>query len=124
MDKVPVPRTLSGRGRRFWKAVTEVYALRPDEHELLLEACRLLTLVDTLEAECLAAPLLVAGSRGTSRANPLLLELRQQREVLRGYLRALALPDEPSVAKTSTTRSRHAAHAARGRWGSGDGPVS
>jgi hypothetical protein len=119
-DRVPIPRNLSGRGRRFYVTVTEKYRLRPDELELLLEACRVLTLVDTLHGECQAAPLLTEGYRGAPRPNPLLLELRQQREVLRGLLRALKLPDPPAARGTST-RQRAASHAARARWGSSDG---
>lgn len=106
-----------GRGRRFWRSVTGEHELRPDELELLAEACRLLDLTDRLRAEAAEAPVVVDG-----RTNPALVELRLTREQLRKTLSVLALPDdqdgevEPAV---RDFRSHRARKAARARWSAG-----
>ena len=118
--QVPTPRGLSGRGRRFWRETTGRYLFRPDELELLTEACRCMMLLDTIEAECLASPLLVAGTRGSAKSSPLLVELRLQRATLQRLLRGLRLPDDLPATSMGSTRSRAASHAANARW-RGDG---
>jgi hypothetical protein len=117
-DPVPAPPgDLVDRGVGFWRAVCEDHELRPDELELLAEACRLLDLADRLRAETAGGPLLVDG-----RTHPLLVELRQVREQLRKSLSVLAFPDEVADADSpelADFRSWRARKAARARWDRG-----
>ena len=113
----PADLVSRGRGRRFWRAVLDDHELRPDELELLAEACRLLDLADRLRVETQEGPLLVDG-----RTHPLLVELRQVREQLRKTLSVLAFPDEVADEQTpelADFRSWRARKAARARWDRG-----
>lgn len=106
-----VPR---GRGRRFWRSVLADHELRPDEIELLAEACRQLDLLDALRV--VSEPVVLEG-----KVNAAIVESRQVRMELRRTLAQLCLPDpegeegdiSPEVA---TFRSWRARKAARARW--------
>lgn len=111
----PAPSDLAGggRGATFWETVSEGYELRPDEVELLAEACRLLDLVDSLRQVVADDGLTSTGSKGQVTTNPALVELRQVRQQLRLHLNALALPDPDTDATAASRRGRQAAAA---RW--------
>jgi hypothetical protein len=94
MTTAKQPKGLQTRGRAFWKLVTTKYALEPDEAELLVEVCRLLDLVDRLEAED-------PTGAGLSRARGMLGRLLAQ----------LALPDSGVVSATTARATK--ANAAR-----------
>lgn len=82
------------KAQAVWDGVTGVYALRPDELRILEDACREIDLVERLEADLTGAPLTVKGSQGQPVANPLVAEVRQHRQVVKGLLGSLKLPDE------------------------------
>ena len=101
-----------GRGRAFWAEVYRQYdELGPHEIELLSEVCRCLDLVDALAREVRKAGLVVDGDAGP-RPNPLLVELRLQRESLRHLMRSLNLPGDDD----ETWTSKRAKTAAEARW--------
>jgi hypothetical protein len=100
------PGGLGVRGRAFWRAVVEHFEPGVGERELLLEASRLIDLLDILEGA--AREPFVPGTRGQPRANPMLHELRAARAQLAQLLGQLGL-EEPPV-------SAHARRAARARW--------
>jgi hypothetical protein len=108
-----VPR---GRGRRFWRGVTGAYDLRPDELELLAEACRQLDLLEALRS---AATSVLLGER----VHPALVEARQVRQELRRTLAQLCLPDDSEedavTLEMANARSWRARKAARARWSHG-----
>lgn len=105
-----VPR---GRGRRFWRAVLEDNELRPDELELLAEACRQLDLLDELRV--VSEPVVLEG-----KVNAAIIESRQVRQELRRTLSQLCLPDpEEDADKVASIRSQKARRAARVRWSHG-----
>lgn len=109
----PADLTPRGRGRRFWSGVVGAYEFRPDEHELLAEACRMLDLADELREAVGREGLTAVGSKGQTVAHPLLAELRSVRAELRLVFRQLGLPD----AAGETDASRSARRAAGARWG-------
>ena len=119
MDKIPVPAGLAGRGARFWSTMTEEYTFRGDELELLLEVCQLLTSLAAMEAATKGAPLIVKGSTGQAKVNPLIQEIRVQRLALGSLLRQLKVPDPMSATQQPSARTKHATRAAKGRWGNG-----
>src|SRR4051812_8929263 len=92
--KIPAPKGLAKRGRRLWRDVSGAYVLRPDELVLLENACRIADLIEALDAEMADQPMVVKGSAGQVRENPLLSEVRLQRVTLRQMLGQLKLPDE------------------------------
>jgi P27 family predicted phage terminase small subunit len=87
------PPGLGKRGTAFWKAVTKTYDIeRPDEVELLMEACRIMSLCDSLRETVERDGFTAKGSTGQTVAHPLLTELRANRSELRHVLRQLGLP--------------------------------
>jgi len=69
------PAGLAARGRALWRRITETYELDGIETELLTELCRAVDQCDRIRAELSKAELLVPGSRGQTRPNPLLTTL-------------------------------------------------
>lgn len=107
---VPDDLTPNGRGEAFWEAVTEAYdAFTPAEHELAVEAARLLDLIEELRTVVAAEGAVVRDGRGT-RTHPALVELRHAREQVRKTLAALNLPDDEGET-ASERRARRAANA-------------
>lgn len=115
--KPRTPRRLAGPGRSLWHSVVGAYELRPDELLLLEKACRTADESARLDEETRAAPLMVTGSTGQQRHNPLLNEARQTRALLAALLKQLALPDEAREAAKGRDNSTRATNAARARWG-------
>lgn len=114
------PAGLKGRGRKLWTDTVALFDLRPDELGLLLELCRELDTLDVLEAALAGAPLLVEGSAGQQRANPLLAEIRGHRLAAVQLFRSLGLTDADEGAEGQplpTPRQVRARRAARARWG-------
>ncbi len=117
--KIPAPQGLSRRGRRFWREVVSTYKLRSDELVLLENACRCLDIIAELEAAMDGQPLLVKGSMGQERENPLLSETRLQRAQLNRTLAQLKLPDIDAPAVVNQHRE-----AAVSRWARAHGGAS
>jgi len=93
MASPKTPAGLGKRGTAFWKEVTGSYVIeRPDEVALLVEACRILSLCDSLREAVERDGFTTAGSTGQMVAHPLLTELRANRSELRHVLRQLGLP--------------------------------
>lgn len=108
------PEKLGKRGGRLWAEVTERWALRPDEREMLEDACRELDLADRLETELRSSPLIVKGGYDQPVPSPLVTEVRQHRSTAARLLLGLKLPDEPGQAELSV--SEKARKAAAARW--------
>lgn len=88
MSSVPAaPKGSRASGRRLWRSVLDRFDL--DEHELVLlrQAVAVADLCDALQAEVDVSGLVVAG-----KANPALVELRQQRILLARLIVALRVP--------------------------------
>lgn len=112
------PPRMGAAGRTLWRQVTDSYALRVDERLILEKACRTLDDTARLEAALADAPLMVRGSMGQDRPNPILGEVRASRQLLAQLLRQLALPDVDagSVPLVGADSSEKARAAARARW--------
>jgi phage terminase small subunit len=74
------PAGLADRGRRLWREVQANWELDPIEAVLLAELCAAVDQCERIRAELTEAGLLVTGSAGQPRANPLLAR------ILRGLL--------------------------------------
>lgn len=113
------PKGLKSRGRACWRAVTTEFELDPAERELLRELCVTLDEIDALATALRTSELVVEGSRGQPRTNPLLGELRTHRKLADALVLSLALPLD--IESVGARRSGQARQAARARWRNGKG---
>lgn len=90
------------------------YELNPAELATLEEACRVKDLLWRIDELLREGDLIVDGSMGQDRANPLLRESVEQRKVLDILLRSLALPFPDEI--DGRRRSPGATAAAQQRW--------
>ena len=86
------PAGLGPRGSRLWRDVIVGYTMNPGEAELLVEACRTADMIDQLRARLDRSELVVAGSMGQERVNPLATSLSAAQDGLRKLLVSLGLP--------------------------------
>ena len=114
--KTPRAPALGPRGRQLWKHVTGDYELSAPETELLIEACRTADLCEQLQHLVDQDGLTSIGSKGQTRANPLLAELRAARLVFLRVLASLDLPDDAGAPVVLPTRTVGARAGARARW--------
>lgn len=104
------PAHLGAAGAEFHAAVTDDFELSISERAALLQAAETVDVLAALEASIRETGAVVDG-----KANPLLVEARQQRNILVRLLGLLDLrDDEEEDSKASTSRSARAA--ARARW--------
>lgn len=104
------PAHLGRRGRATWAALTGVYEFDAHEEELLAEVCRVLDVLDALDAAVRRDGILT----DVGKVNPAAVEARQQRLTLARLMGALRLPDESG--KSLTPAQVHAQKAAQSRW--------
>ena len=111
------PGDLGERGQAFWDQVTDKFDFSDSEQQLLLEACRCVDQLETLERVLREQGTLVEGSKGQLVLNPAISETRQQRLVLHRLLAALRLEDEEGNDEgVASARSISAQTAANVRW--------
>ena len=113
------PAGLAAAGKGLWRRVHESAELRHDEVRILLDACRTADEVDAMTKALAGESLVVTGSRGQSRAHPLIAEIRSHRLLLARLLGQLALPDDEgtdAAARRTALTSRQARAAAQARW--------
>lgn len=98
------PDGLGARAAKLWADVVGTFDLRPDELIVLGEACRTMDTLARLDDALRGADLMVRGSQGQLRENPLLSEARQQRLALSRMLKQLDLPESDDVAEFKAQR--------------------
>jgi hypothetical protein len=76
----------------LWRSITAAYELDPAETAMLHELARNLDEIDALVAALAGQPVVVEGSQGQPRPNPILAELREHRKLSERLAAALALP--------------------------------
>jgi hypothetical protein len=107
------------RGADFFDSVTAEYDLSKVELQLLSEACKTLDDLEKLAEALETDGVVVAGSTGQKRANPLIQEIRQHRLLAGKLLSQLDLPDDQgeTLATPLQARARSAGRAgAKVRW--------
>lgn len=110
-----IPSGLRSPGKRLWLSTLEVFEPSEDEAALLESACRHLDELREIERALRRAPVMVEGSRGQQRTNPLLGEARQHRLALARLLGVLGL-EEGAEDGRGVTRSSEARKLALVRW--------
>lgn len=119
----PVPYGLREHGAAFYLRVLAQWRLRPDELELLAAAARTIDELRRLEEALDNASPVVAGSRGQTRAHPLVREVRDHRLALKQLLGATGIGIAEASAEGSDdfglARSDAGRKLAQQRWGRG-----
>jgi hypothetical protein len=100
---------------QLWDSVTASYVLSPAELALLTRAARAADRLARIDNELADSALIVAGTNGQPRPNPLIDAANATERVLDILLRSLALPLPDETA--GKVRSPSAQMAARQRWG-------
>src|ERR1051325_6966633 len=86
------PDGLDESGTRLWESVVDAFDLDVHEQLLLLQACRTADLLDRLSLEASRGPLTVVNAKGDRISNPVIVEHRQQSQVLARMLASLRMP--------------------------------
>jgi len=116
------PRNLGERGQELWDSIIPTYELKPDEMQILIDACREADLIERLGDALESGDLISRGSMGQEVPAPTLSEIRQHRALLNTLLKSLKLPETAASASRKRAHvSEQARMAARTRWGSGAG---
>jgi len=105
-ENEPSPPTGTGAaGRRLWLSVVTDYDLDEHERAVLVEAVRTVDVLDELDAAVRSEGAIVDGPQG-SRANPAVVEARQQRVVLARLIAALRMPSGEAGDEQANARPR------------------
>ena len=90
---VKVPSDLQAAGRDLWSETLVEYELSSSEKAVLLQACRTLDMIGTMQRRVKRDGIVTTGSMGQVVSHPLVGELRQYRALFSQLIRALDLPD-------------------------------
>lgn len=85
------PQGLKSGGRRLWRRVLDDYELDEHEASVLLQACRIVDILDRLQAVIDSEPVVVVSPQGT-KTNPAVVEFRQQAVTLAKCMASLRIP--------------------------------
>lgn len=112
--KPSAPRGSGAAGKRLWSSIVDEFEL--DEHELsiLVQAARTVDVLESLDAQVRREGPIVSSSQG-DRANPALVEARQQRITLARLLTVLRLPNGDEGEQKDSRPQRRGG--ARGTYG-------
>jgi hypothetical protein len=122
MRRPKAPESLDQAGRSLWATITAAYELNPAEAELLRQACRVTDQLARIDAALMDSDVMVEGYNGQPRANPLLAASADQRRVLDGLFRSMALPMPDET--IGRRRSPAAVANAQARWRAKRGTVA
>ena len=78
-------------GRRLWKHVTSEFELAEHEESVLLQACRIVDVLDRLQVVIDKGEVLVESPQGL-KTNPAVVEFRQQALTLAKCMASLRIP--------------------------------
>jgi hypothetical protein len=107
---------LGTAGTDLYDSVTAKFELDADELKVLIMAARTADDLLALEAAREGADVMVPGSMGQERVNPLFAEIRATRALVSQLLARLKLPDESAIAAKSDFNTARARKAAGARW--------
>lgn len=110
------PSGLGPAGRAYYEAIVKEIDLAPERARLLRDAAQTIDTIERLQEAIAEAPLIMKGGAGGQIANPLIVEVRQQRALLSRLTAALMIPEAPDASGVPS-RSEQAKRAALVRWG-------
>lgn len=91
MTKAKAPMGLKLGGARLWNRVVGDFELAQHEEAVLLQACRIVDVLDRLQAVIDVGEVVVASPQGM-KANPAVVEFRQQAVTLAKCMASLRIP--------------------------------
>jgi hypothetical protein len=103
-------------GKQLFESVTAKFELDADEIKVLTMAARSSDDLAELEAARVGVAVMVPGSMGQERVNPLFAEIRATRALVSQLLGRLKLPEDPAAKGESDFNSNRARKAAGARW--------
>ncbi len=105
MTALRAPRGLKSGGARLWRQVLSDFELGEHEQAVLLQACRIADVLDRLQEVIDSGEVVVSSPQGT-KANPAIVEFRQQAVTLAKCMASLRIPidDVQSSGRTSQQR--------------------
>ena len=106
--------SLMARGARFYDRAIETFSFSDSEHELLVEACRLLDSLQVMDDTIGEEGMTFSSSTGV-KVHPFVAERRQTTLALGRVLAQLAIPDDDGQTVQSLLQSRGKSSAAK-RW--------
>lgn len=107
-----MPAGLGKSGRELYRSMSAAYVLDPGEESILLAAANSADELDRLRGELAKAAVVVVGSTGQPRPNPLLAEIRAHQAAMAALIKQLT----PLIASGSESVSDAARAAASARW--------
>ncbi len=110
------PAGLGPTGRTYWTKVVADYVLNVDELVLLRQTCAVLDEIAAFDRRIAADGLVVVGSQGQPRPNPLVSQRRASRSLLARLVSQLGLPAADG-GRVRTGLEARAASGHRKRWG-------
>lgn len=93
MSTPRAPKGLKTGGKLLWQRVLNDFDLGQHEEAVLLQACRIVDILDRLQAVIDAGDVIVTSPQG-SKANPAVVEFRQQAVTLAKCMASLRIPFE------------------------------
>jgi hypothetical protein len=97
------PRGLDFGGSRLWKQISGDFELGQHEEAVLLQACRIVDVLDRLQVVIASEGVVVASPQG-SKANPAVVEFRQQSVALAKLMASLRIPLDDASGRTPQQR--------------------
>lgn len=85
------PKDLATGGKRLWNRVLRDFELADHEESVLLQACRIVDVLDRLQVAIDAGEVLVSSPQGL-KTNPAVVEFRQQALALAKCMASLRIP--------------------------------
>lgn len=112
-EVVEPPVGLGLRGSAFWRELHEALEFEPKESALVLEACRVLDVIDELVGVLERDGSMTKGSAGQPVVHPVVAEIRQQQQTFGRLMGLVRLPEDEQAADRFRTARAKAGAAAR-----------
>ena len=105
MTKASPPMGLRLGGLRLWNRVLADYEMAEHEEAVLLQACRIVDVLDRLQLQIDTHELVIESPQG-SKVNPAVVEFRQQAVTLAKCMASLRIPldDEQKIDRQAQQR--------------------
>jgi hypothetical protein len=105
MTKARAPMGLKMGGKRLWNRITGEFDLAEHETTVLLQACRIVDVLDRLQVAIDSSEVLVVSPQGL-KANPAVVEFRQQAVTLAKCMASLRIPIDSDSAEGRLPQQR------------------
>ncbi|RZS58975.1 hypothetical protein EV141_0188 [Microcella putealis] len=109
-----IPQGLNARGSIFWEEIHDDLEFDARDAAIVLEACRVLDVIDELTAAVDRDGVMTVGSTGQPVVHPGVAEIRMQQATFARLMGSLKLPDDDAA--NDRFRHERAKAGAAARW--------